>query len=797
MSLLQAFGFKDSSYERPNQKWVCGRSAEGRGCNMGPDQRGNCQASFECIPNRQGDRWHCTRDALGGGKCEDGPGSTGQCSRAIPRCLPVRSVRYRRARAVRWAFFAMLGGVLLSLSGANHLDFVSSGDLTHAHGASATECADCHSTAHGDLAQWLITAFDPPPGTEESRLCLSCHRLGDAALRAHSLSAAELDSLSDRARQRPGANEVPGNVPASFLGLGVKKNQDGELACATCHREHQGQDFDLAVISDTECQTCHLRQFDSFVEGHPEIAEYAFDRRTRLIFDHLSHKDKHFPEQEQTFQCATCHELDTAGQLMLAAGFDAACGECHGAQVEGDGQAGDKGVAVLGVPGLDLAFVSEHGIAIGEWPEDADAEMPPIMALLLAADPAYAESIGRLADQDLLDMQGADAGLGDAVADYAWAVKTLFHELMIEGQQALQRRLESVWGKKLSTGELAALTGTMPPQVIRAAQQAWFPNLGKEMRRRSAGESLPFPDGQADAGVVEESRGGIDREPLDVPSDATILTDTGDEIPLEDDAGDILGGDEAADSGGDILGGDGTADSGGDILGADVAGEEAGDILGDESEEEVIGALEDPAFADAETAEAVEPVSGEDWVRAGGWYRQYATLLYRPSGHDDRFMLGWLDLTASIPGSDGANPSHAVFRQLADAKGPGLCTKCHSVDAAGNGGLRVNWTGLRPMPDKHRFTDFNHRAHLSLLDQDGCLLCHSFSDTVDGDARQTYAGTDPAVHQSNFAAYEKATCARCHQPEMTGDSCLTCHNYHVGTFPWDEVLTVNKGGQPQ
>ena len=65
---------------------------------------------------------------------------------------------------------------------------------------------------------------------------------------------------------------------------------------------------------------------------------------------------------------------------------------------------------------------------------------------------------------------------------------------------------------------------------------------------------------------------------------------------------------------------------------------------------------------------------------------------------------------------------------LADPKALGRCVKCHSVDAVGkqpDTGFVVNWTGARPVRDQQKFTRFSHRTHFSLLDEEGCLSCHS------------------------------------------------------------------------
>jgi hypothetical protein len=57
--LLQKFGHKESPYERPNQKWVCGKLSQGCPCELGPDKGGKCRVDFQCKPkgNATGDSW--------------------------------------------------------------------------------------------------------------------------------------------------------------------------------------------------------------------------------------------------------------------------------------------------------------------------------------------------------------------------------------------------------------------------------------------------------------------------------------------------------------------------------------------------------------------------------------------------------------------------------------------------------------------------------------------------------------------------------------------------------------------
>src|ERR1041385_686019 len=95
---------KDQPYERPNQAWICGKAADGAPCRIGPDAKGHCRADFECRPmleTREGEtkgRYRCTRPAEHGGPCASGPLPDGACSRAIPPCVPIRTLRAKRKR---------------------------------------------------------------------------------------------------------------------------------------------------------------------------------------------------------------------------------------------------------------------------------------------------------------------------------------------------------------------------------------------------------------------------------------------------------------------------------------------------------------------------------------------------------------------------------------------------------------------------------------------------------------------------------------------------------------------------
>ena len=172
----------------------------------------------------------------------------------------------------------------------------------------------------------------------------------------------------------------------------------------------------------------------------------------------------------------------------------------------------------------------------------------------------------------------------------------------------------------------------------------------------------------------------------------------------------------------------------------------------------------------------------EKQVMTGGWYRQDSdfVLLYRPTGHADPFVCAWLDFTARASGTKHGRSAAAIFTHVSNPKAPGLCMKCHSVDAQAGQQKRIHWLTARPVPHERKVTRFAHAVHFSVLDDKGCLTCHTLD--PEAEVMEAFEDTDPLTFASNFQAMEKTVCTTCHTSERAGDTCLTCHNYHVGTM---------------
>lgn len=719
---LQRFDYSSSPYHRPNQRWVCGRQAEGDCCHAGPDAKGRCGAGPQCQPARAGDRWRCTRGPLQGGACVGGPGSDGQCCQQELPCRPRRSWKYRRKLLVRSTFVVTLGLVLLGLASQWAGALVEPGHLSAAH-STVEACSDCHGTSDDAPAGWLQAAFGSagqmPAGGEHA--CLNCHDVGAKPLSPH------------------GVEMLPGSPPGERLGpWSVELNRAiwtapaSPVACGDCHQEHKGAMADLTAIGDTQCQVCHSQRFPHFGNGHPAFGDYPYDRRTRIVFDHASHLGRHFADEPEAApaSCSGCHEPAVDGRTMRVRDFETSCGGCHAGDIAGDSQAGARGLAVLAVPGLDLTLVE----GVGQWPAFADGDLPPMGELLLAAEPGYDALKAALADVDLLDLDAASAEQRAAATELAWRFKQLIHALQQQGVSALIERLDASQPMPLDPAAQRRLTGLLPMGLIDAAQQQWFPGLAQEMAAYNAGET---PDTQAL------------RPEVATPSEP----DEADDLDAFDD---LFGGGDDDASLGDLF----AEDDGGseDLFGGDLFA--GGDEL-------------DP-FAEPEPEPETEQVTGasaEERMALGGWYLDDWVLRYRPAGHADPVLRAWTDLAAG----------RRDMSDWLDPRQPGMCLQCHSTERqAADAAMQVQWHPRQVSPHQRQFTEFDHAAHFSLLGDAGCRTCHEIA--PDAAYAESFEGWDAHQFESNFQPLEQAVCLECHQPDRAGDSCTQCHRYHVGEF---------------
>ena len=666
----QDFRFDKTHYQRPTQKWVCGWASEGRSCRIGPDRKGGCQAAYTCFPVRAEDRWMCARSPNEGGACEDGPGSDGTCCLAIPPCQPVRSIRARR-NLVAALVTAITLSLLLIFLAEPRLNipthsFTSPGPLAAPH-SSVTDCASCHMAAQKQTIGALLTT---DTRIADSKQCQSCHS-NDAGLMPHGLPSSELAPVTDRMKALKSGARLTSQA-AVAAGFMVHPNKQGELACVSCHLEHQGVNVRLTNMPVQGCQSCHVNQFASFTEGHPEFTSNASRVVEHLPFNHVHHEKEYFATKGITFACLNCHVTGPDGRNTLTQSFEKTCAGCHLDQIQRG-----TGVAVFRLPGIDFDTLLDHDIDIGEWPADANLDMEedltPFMTLLLSADARVARDLRALAKADLhlYDLEKADKAQIAAAGRVIWAVKDLYADLINQGQAKLAARLTKVIGSALNQRDLLAVTGqglgepewlapVKQPQWLtrlQRAQQSWLPSLLTEIPLYKNGQ----PPKLKELKLKFKDQGDFDRE--------------------------------------------------------------------------------NPR---------------------GGWYtvdRAY-TIYYRPGGHLDPFIQTWIDKSGATAGMEAGDLFNTLTSTSAEA--PGQCMKCHRL--AGGEGMKarqVVWSEEQSPFRMEKVSLFAHASHVKLKD---CQTCHAL------DAER------------NFKPMVKATCGECHNSKIAGDSCFTCHTYHIGAW---------------
>lgn len=174
---------------------------------------------------------------------------------------------------------------------------VAHGPLSASHALFGSDCASCHT---------------PMQGVEDAN-CATCHeKVGSADLGAYSFDRHYLYRSGDPDRSAPSTREV---------------------ACAACHREHEGRDASLVTTSDATCLSCH--EGGSFPEGHPEF-EFAAENvpdPADLRFPHVLHVNEVReeldlgPDLEEA--CLSCHTPEPDGRGFEPLDFEQQCDQCH------------------------------------------------------------------------------------------------------------------------------------------------------------------------------------------------------------------------------------------------------------------------------------------------------------------------------------------------------------------------------------------------------------------------------------------------------------------------------------
>ncbi len=441
---------------------------------------------------RPHDLWQCT--ATGDSSC----GGCGLHLDPVDPCRVRPSLRLKRGVFVA-SCTALVAGLLLALLASPlRNDFLAPGPLTRAHARLLLDqgnrrCSACHGSGDKTLGDWMADAVANGRHipVSQSQLCMDCHDqtlLRTFALLPHNVEPSALAAMT--------ASTIVNNPS---LGLAIPTNERGELACAACHREHHGAEFNLTTLSDRQCQTCHASYIHRFESNHPEFGGWPFEEQaSRIAFDHSSHLLKHFPEQDAAFDCGSCHIDDQRGNVKLLAPFAQSCATCHSSQIDGPES---SEWTVFQLPIMDTAALAAAGHPLGDWPVacdgDFDGQIPPPMKLLLSSDPQIQAIFQkRGATFEFGQLNPDDPGdLADA-AKLGWAIKQLINDLADSGHSGIRDRLltaltgtpgragDAVPDELLNALELA--TG-LHPDIFAQAQQTWLPDLQQELTGKIPG----------------------------------------------------------------------------------------------------------------------------------------------------------------------------------------------------------------------------------------------------------------------------------------------------------------------
>lgn len=500
-------------YDRPNQAWRCGNEENGCPCSVGPGESGECPETTECTPVKEGDRWVCNRSQVRGGPCdqtdgmatgidnaknEAGPSPDGQCCMVL-KCQPKKTLRVFRGRWARGAAIFALGAILMVLGSTSRNDLLAPGPLSSHHAQviqrdqGQQRCATCHPGANDSSLAWLgratgltnMSISADELHVNQSTLCLNCHETLKVDLRApllaHGLPTELLVPESLKQNKIASINQSNNQLrQVSLDSKNIDSNSADSLACAVCHQEHHGAEHDLLALSDARCQSCHAQQYQGFATDHPEFTDWPLSGSTRIAFSHRSHQGTHFLKANQEFNCRVCHQEDSQGDLTARPTYQQACGSCHDGEMRASFI---QGVSLASLPSINESSLSEAGLSTLNWParakDDFDGQLPALMKLLLAADPAAAEIMRDLGeDFSFFDIDPDDAQQVDQAANMMASIRNLFDEIQEEGHDAIGYRLKQISGESKLNADLTEYVASLPIEYIDQLQAAWFNSAG-------------------------------------------------------------------------------------------------------------------------------------------------------------------------------------------------------------------------------------------------------------------------------------------------------------------------------
>ena len=703
-------------------------------------------------------------------------------------------------------------GILLILCNSPYKnEFLAPGPLSSNHaqllsGEGSARCASCHSDANGSFTNWIANTISngTKQGLSQSELCLKCHDKSlsiDFAMNPHNVEPVVLAEKTSQLESQGYDARMGFHPPV----------HDTKIACNACHREHHGTQFDLAAMTDAQCQSCHKNSFHSFATNHPEFENYPLKRRSGIAFDHASHVAKHFPGKNAAFDCRQCHIDDDFQNVKKLASFEQGCATCHESQMKESFQ---QNLVFLSLPMVDTDAIENNQLSIGTWPlhatGDFDGPLPAIMRGLLRADERAANVLDRYdVSFEFGDIDPDDKDQVRDAVELVWAIKRLLHDLAVNGKRAIRSRLEAGFGKELSQQQMAALTPGLDEFVFQNTVTRWLPNLATELRQFDLAE-----DSQRQALLpsiaVDRENGGwwpTDERLYNVDQEDKLLAENplkGKIKPIQPIAQHATpqnpdpvtpSDDQQVDSDPrqtppSLFRNKTTVIPDDELLAINPLQQMGRDPGGIQSQLEnsklqpIQSAANDASRDNDPTAtESADPWPTHELTTttATGWIRDDGLLQigYRPQTHSDDCLKNWIELATRVSSESPELESNPLFQTLLKGTSIGLCRTCHTVDETANHQLQVNWSPHYRDPSKRAFTNFSHGPHLILPQLHDCASCHQLD--LDQSNQTSFISTNAAEIVSNFKPITKSGCATCHSENQANSGCTQCHSYHVGS----------------
>ena len=732
-----------------------------------------------------------------------------------------RSLREKR-RIFTLSFTAFTIGLLMILMSSPYSkEFLVPGGLSSNHGQilagqGADRCAACHANSNGSLASWIASTISlgKSQGLTQSELCMKCHDKTfaiDTSLNPHNIAPDDMAAISKK--------YTPASLDAGMLFQPPVNGHN--IACSACHREHHGASHDLAALTDQQCQSCHQNTYHSFESDHPEFTNYPLSRRSKIAFDHTTHAGVHFPGKKTAFNCNQCHVDDSFQNVKKLVSFEQGCASCHDKQIK---ESGSAGLALIALPMVDTEAIEASRLKIGSWPlaatGDFDGAISPIMRVLLSADPQAAEVLDRLgADFDFSDIDPTEEEQVKDAVELVWATKRLLYGLAVNGPVEIRSRLETAMGVSVSNKMLQSLILNLDERVFQNAVARWLPYLAKEIGEHRQANLSPVrltptevswwpaenglllnigdddllapnplkelpkseaPRQPATRPIAREGRGTGPLPIVRVPENKTKPKKTA-KLQLRNvhadpsNDPDLLALNPLA----RLLAGEAVEPPSDGLPKINTPADlKTGLVGGAPNSNGVAQNQPQPKFPRPKT-------DLSQWMQPSGWFRndQVFNISYRPTGHADSCVKSWLELVSGMPDSDTRPVTKQLFEKTLAVDGFGLCRNCHTVDQianlTGEKSKKINWKSEYRDPSLRSFTRFAHGPHMIQPNLQDCSHCHQLDSNSPN--HNSFASFDSTAVVSNFVAIKKSNCSSCHQKNQTANSCIQCHNYHVGS----------------